>query len=99
MKINSLDFLRAVYNNVELPLTVRMRAAGMAIPCEFPKLMAIAQVEANSFAATLERRRLHHKQMKLIEARPIEEGTPLAKEEGAKPNVIEPRKKKVVTNP
>jgi hypothetical protein len=43
------------------------------------------------FAARLDRRRLHFQQMRLIEAKPIEEGTKLAKEEGTKLKVIEPK--------
>jgi hypothetical protein len=74
--MNSLDFLRAVYNNVQLPLSVRMRAAGMAIAYEFPKLAVTAILPPEQdFAARLEQRVRHTRQMKLIEAKPVEEGT------------------------
>jgi hypothetical protein len=55
-KATSLDFLRAVYMNAELPLSVRMRAAGMAIPYEYPKLSVVASVnDPTAFAERLER--------------------------------------------
>jgi len=41
-KLNSLDFLRAVYLNNELPLSVRMRAARDCLPFEVPKLAVLA---------------------------------------------------------
>jgi hypothetical protein len=54
-KATSLDFLRAVYMNAELPLSVRMRAAGMAIPYEYPKLSVVASVnDPAGFADRLE---------------------------------------------
>ena len=55
-KATSLDLLRAVYMNAELPLSVRMRAAGMAIPYEYPKLSVVASVnDPDGFAERLER--------------------------------------------
>ena len=52
-----LDFLKAVYLNEGLPLTVRMRAAVEAAPYMHPKLSAVAvgYVSADSFAARLDR--------------------------------------------
>ena len=41
-KPNSLDFLRAVYLNNDLPLSVRMRAARDCLPFEHPKLAVLA---------------------------------------------------------
>src|SRR5215471_6365503 len=52
----SLDLLRAVYRNKSLPLPTRMRAAGMAIPFECAKLMAVAQVSERDFATLLDQR-------------------------------------------
>jgi hypothetical protein len=52
----SLDLLQAVYRNPDVPLAVRMRAAGMAIPYEFPKLSVVASVsDPAAFADRLER--------------------------------------------
>ena len=52
----SLDLLQAVYRNPDVPLSVRMRAAGMAIPYEFPKLSVVASVnDPERFAERLER--------------------------------------------
>jgi hypothetical protein len=70
-EINSLIFLRAVYCNEGLPLSVRMRAAGMALPFEHPKLMAVAVSGENGFAAMLEQRLRRRQEMKLIEATPV----------------------------
>jgi hypothetical protein len=69
--INSLEFLRAVYCNDKLPLSVRMRAAGMAIPYEFPKLAVTAIVpDDGSFAMRLDRA-VQRSRMKLIEGKVI----------------------------
>jgi hypothetical protein len=46
----SIDLLRAVYRNPAIPLPVRMRAAGLALPHEVPRLMVSAQVSENDFA-------------------------------------------------
>jgi hypothetical protein len=55
-KASSLDLLQAVYRNPDVPLSVRMRAAGMAIPYEFPKLSVVASVnDPEGFAERLER--------------------------------------------
>ena len=78
----SIDLLRAVYRNPALDLSVRMRAASMAIAYEMPKLMAVAQVSEKSFADLLDKRLQNLKRLeqingdggapKQIEARPIE---------------------------
>jgi hypothetical protein len=52
----SLDFLRAVYCNEALPLSVRMRAAIAALPFEAPKLAVTANVQDQGIAALLEAR-------------------------------------------
>ena len=74
----SLDLLQAVYRNSALDLHVRMRAAGMAIAYEMPKLMAVAQINEQSFAEVLERRlkrlsALERNPPVMIEAKPVKE--------------------------
>jgi hypothetical protein len=70
---NAHSLLRAVYHNTALDLSVRMRAASMAIAYEMPKLMAVAQVTENDLATLLDRRIKRLQEMeagRLIEARP-----------------------------
>jgi hypothetical protein len=52
-----LDFLKAVYLNEQLPLSVRMRAAIEAAPYVHPKLsaMAVSSLDGASFAAHLDK--------------------------------------------
>jgi hypothetical protein len=50
-----LDFLKAVYLNEGLPLSVRMRAAVEAAPYCHPKLSATAIIDPQDFADKLER--------------------------------------------
>ena len=52
----SLTLLQATYRNPTIPLPVRMRAAGMALPHEHPKLAVVAQVTDQGFAELLDRR-------------------------------------------
>ena len=66
----SLDLLRAIYRSPSLPLSVRMRAAGLAIPYEVPKLAVTALGSEQSFAQLLDARlkrmaELERKQAKL----------------------------------
>src|ERR1700730_19242279 len=63
----SLDLLRAVYRSSSIPLSVRIRAAGLAIPYETPKLMVSAQINENNFAELLDRRLRRMEEAKLIE--------------------------------
>ena len=52
----SLDFLQKVYRSSRQPLSVRMRAASIALPFEKPKLTAIAtSMDGASFAAMLDK--------------------------------------------
>ena len=70
---NAHALLVAVYRNPDIPLSVRMRAASLAIAYEMPKLAVVAQITENDFAAVLERRIQRLQEMeagKLIEARP-----------------------------
>lgn len=71
----SLDLLRAIYRSVTLPLSTRMRAAGMALQFEHPKLSVTAQVNSEDFAAAMERATRRSakaiEQSKAIEHRPL----------------------------
>jgi hypothetical protein len=50
-----LDFLKAVYLNEGLPLSVRMKAAIEAAPYVHPKLSATAVLTSEDFGDRLER--------------------------------------------
>jgi hypothetical protein len=67
----SLDLLQAIYRSAKQPLPVRMRAAALALPHEFPKLQAVisADVLEQAFGNRLERARL-----RTIEGIPPREG-------------------------
>ena len=69
----SLDLLQAVYRHPGLALHVRMRAAGLAIPYEVPKLAVTYQASEKDFATLLDQRLKRIEQMKLIDARPTNE--------------------------
>ena len=73
----SLDLLRAVYRSSSIPLSVRIRAAGLAIPYETPKLMVSAQINENNFAELLDRRLRRMEEAKLIEHQPDVETKPI----------------------
>jgi hypothetical protein len=52
----ALRLLQAVYRNKRAPLSIRMRAAALALPFETPKLAATAIVhDEHSFALALDR--------------------------------------------
>jgi hypothetical protein len=72
----SLDLLKAVYRNNQLPLTTRMRAAIAALPFEVPKLAVTAVVLEQDFATLLDRRLKRIEEMKAsaIEATPVIDG-------------------------
>src|SRR5262245_2224174 len=71
----SLDLLRAVYRNNQLPLTTRMRAAIAALPFEVPKLEVTAVVSEQEFATVLDRRLKRIQEMKLLENKVVNGGT------------------------
>src|SRR5215831_15031309 len=73
-EIDPLTFLKAVYMNVELPLSVRMRAAIELLPFTHPKLAVTAVVSEQDFATVLDRRlkRIEEMKGKVIEAKPID---------------------------
>jgi hypothetical protein len=95
--MTALELLRSVYQNPTLALSVRMRAASIAIPYESPKLAVTAVISDDDFAARLDQRlrriaeRKYMEAKPMIEARPIEKGAPLAKEEGTPKRVTEPK--------
>ena len=70
-EIDPLTFLKAVYMNVELPLSVRMRAAIELLPFTHPKLAVTAVVSEQDFATVLDRRLKRIEEMKLLESRAI----------------------------
>ena len=57
--------------NVELPLSVRMRAAIELLPFTHPKLAVTAVVSEQDFATVLDRRLKRIEQMKLLEKKTI----------------------------
>jgi hypothetical protein len=73
----SLEFLKAVYCNNELPLATRMRAAIAALPFENPKLAVSALVNEQDFATMLDRRIARLKEVRLIEQQKVETKMPL----------------------
>src|SRR5262245_6060120 len=70
-EIDPLSFLKAVYMNAELPLSVRMRAAIEVLPFTHPKLAVTAVVSEQDFATVLDRRLKRIEQMKLLEKKTI----------------------------
>jgi hypothetical protein len=86
---NAHALLKAVYQNPEVPLSVRMRAAMACLPFETPKLAVTAQITEQDFATLLDRRLKRLAEMKLIEAnganvidakhQPVETKPPLAR--------------------
>src|SRR5262245_41341952 len=51
----SLNLLQKIYRSPSLPLSTRMRAAGMALQFELPKLAVTATVNGGDFADRLTR--------------------------------------------
>jgi len=66
--------LKAVYQNPEVPLAVRVRVAIACLPFEAPKLLATAIVNEESFAEVLDRRLKRVAEMKLVESKPVSDG-------------------------
>ena len=87
----SLDLLRAIYRNASIPLHTRMRAAGMAIAYEFPRLQATAFVSGQDFATLLDERVKRHRE------RLVEERTNRVIEANDQPKVIEAKPEPVKT--
>jgi hypothetical protein len=78
--VDPRDFLRAVYLDDKLPLSVRMRAAIELMPYSYPKLAVVAQVTDGGFAELLDRRL---KKLAAME----QNGTKAAAVEGPRPEV------------
>ena len=70
-EIDPLSFLKAVYMNADLPLSVRMRAAIELLPFTHPKLAVTAVVSEQDFATVLDRRLKRIEEMKLLEKKTI----------------------------
>jgi hypothetical protein len=67
---DSLDLLRAIYQDPKQPLGTRMRAASVAIKYERPALAVTVQTSGDTFANRMEQawhRRVERRQLKLIE--------------------------------
>ena len=71
LKLDALRYLQMIYRDPQLSTAVRMRAAGLAIGYEVPKLAVTAQVSDEGIAELLDRRLKRIEEMKLIEAEPI----------------------------
>jgi hypothetical protein len=86
----SLDLLQAVYRNPELELGVRIKAAGMAIGFEHPKLAVTAQVSDEGLAELLDARL-----KRLAEAKRIEAPPPQIETKPHPPNVPDKRFRRI----
>src|SRR5262249_23639071 len=70
---NAHALLKAVYQNPEVPLAVRMRAAMACLPFETPRLLATAIIDERDFATLLDQRLKRMDKQKLIETKPAKE--------------------------
>jgi hypothetical protein len=52
--VTSLKFLQTIYRNPEVPLSVRMKAAAIAIEYELPRLAVTATLNGADFAVQLD---------------------------------------------
>jgi hypothetical protein len=75
-KLDALRYLQMIYRDPQLSTAVRMRAAGLAIPYEVPKLAVTAVVSEQDFATVLDRRLKRIEEMKAnaIEVTPVTDG-------------------------
>jgi len=73
-KLDALRYLQMIYRDPQLSTAVRMRAAGLALPFESPKLAVTAVVSEQDFATVLDRRlkRIEEMKAKVIEAKPAQ---------------------------
>src|SRR5262249_406367 len=72
-KLDALRYLQIIYRDPRLSTAVRMRAAGLSLPFESPKLAVTAVVSEQDFATVLDRRlkRIEEIKANAIEATPI----------------------------
>ena len=68
-KLDALRYLQMIYRDPQLSTAVRMRAAGLALPFESPKLAVTAMVSEQDFATVLDRRLKRIEEMKVISPR------------------------------
>jgi len=74
----ALRLLQAVYRNKRAPLSIRMRAAALALPYESPKLAVTALLhDEHSFGAALDRAIERSNQTKLLELAANKEAEPV----------------------
>jgi hypothetical protein len=73
---NSLEFLQAIYRSPHVSLAVRMRAAGMALQFEHPKLGVTVNISGGDLAERLDKAIERSRSMKVIEHRANAEGLP-----------------------
>ena len=66
----SLDLIRAVYRDPSKDLYIRLRAAGMAICYEHPRIQVVAQVTGEGLAELLDARLKRLAEAKQIEPQP-----------------------------
>ena len=71
LKLDALRYLQMIYRDPQLSTAVRMRAAGLALPFESPKLAVTAMVSEQDFATVLDRRLKRIEEMKLLEKKTI----------------------------
>ena len=64
LKLDALRYLQMIYRDPRLSTAVRMRAAGLALPFESPKLAVTAVVSEQDFATVLDRRLKRIEEMK-----------------------------------
>jgi hypothetical protein len=67
-KLDALRYLQMIYRDPQLSTAVRMRAAGLAIPYEMPKLAVTAVVTDQDVATILDQRIKRFEEMRLLEA-------------------------------
>jgi hypothetical protein len=89
----SLDFLRQVYRNASLPLSTRMRAAGMALPHEHPKLGVSVNIPWNEEMAVRLEQAIERS------SRVIEHPPKIIEHQPSEMKVIEPRAQSQLSGP
>jgi hypothetical protein len=90
VRATALETLQAIYQNPEIPLHTRLRAAAIALPFESPKLIAAALFDGKDFASMLDRAVARSRKVQVIEARP-EEPKPIEVEEPRPKTSVKPR--------